>query len=416
MKKLIAELSLLLISTITAYAQIPDKTIADMMTNRVLSNEDISYNAILMVPRLYHEHKTDTLNAVLGFWERNYPNDPMRVLFTMVHEIEQHTFRETMHVSETPRMKTITYNDSMEFYGYILNYLGWYEDMYDIDSVPNRYNYHKYQREAYATFFGLLQSIAEVQLRRQDLTPPEDFLLHYMTHPTLRAFVVLGDARYNGTMLQKAYTNYTDDRKTVSGLSWGLTAGWWSPTGNLSVLGNHPSICMIFGGRSPRWSFDLAFDIRLQHAPNQYVVIVDDSLFRTSHYVGYYGGFNVGYALLMKKRHEVDILGSMGIDAFNAFKSNGTDNSTNQTKGPTQTLLSFNMNAGIGYRYYLKKKVDNKMAHFTYIGIQARYNYNNYCNPGGTDLAGNAYTVSLIFGGYNKPLSTNTLRSRSHLR
>lgn len=56
----------------------------------------------------------------------------------------------------------------------------------------------------------------------------------------------------------------------------------------------------------------------------------------------------------------------------------------------TKSLNSLNLNLGIGFRNYFQNR--------TYWGFEARYNFVNFKNTGGTDLTGNTISIRLNLG------------------
>jgi hypothetical protein len=70
------------------------------------------------------------------------------------------------------------------------------------------------------------------------------------------------------------------------------------------------------------------------------------------------------------------------LDGFDAVK--GSKN----VEG--KSFFSLNINAGLGWRWLTRDG--------TYLGFEMRHNFNNYDNPGGTDLSGNSLTGRMLIG------------------
>ena len=130
---------------------------------------------------------------------------------------------------------------------------------------------------------------------------------------------------------------------------------------------------------------DLTLIFRFIKSKNYYQVYAQDSLFRTRHFFGGYVGAEIGYELLRNKNSELDLIGGIGYDGFDAVK-------TDEDAGiKSVSVGSLNLNGGLGSRYYYKPQGN-------YVGVQLRFNALNYSNRGGTNLSGDAFSLRLIWG------------------
>ena len=77
---------------LTTLAQHKSDYVRNMMTERILTCDDIGYNSALLIPRLYGEKKADTLNAVMAYWQRNCGMTEPGATFGIIYAIEQNTF------------------------------------------------------------------------------------------------------------------------------------------------------------------------------------------------------------------------------------------------------------------------------------------------------------------------------------
>src|ERR1700679_3580505 len=88
----------LLICSLNALAQHKTDYVSDLMTKRILSCDDIGYNAALLIPRMYREKKKDTLNAIVSYWQRNCGMTEPASTLSILYSIEQNTFnRQLIH-------------------------------------------------------------------------------------------------------------------------------------------------------------------------------------------------------------------------------------------------------------------------------------------------------------------------------
>jgi hypothetical protein len=84
--------------------------------------------------------------------------------------------------------------------------------------------------------------------------------------------------------------------------------------------------------------------------------------------------------------NEIDLLGGIGLDGMDVLNIGKPEDPNRITK----SLNSLNLNLGIGFRHYFQNR--------TYWGIEARYNFVNFKNTGGTDLTGNTISIRLNIG------------------
>ena len=132
----------------------------------------------------------------------------------------------------------------------------------------------------------------------------------------------------------------------------------------------------------------------------------NDSLTPSNTFLGFYTGLDAGYELFHTRKSELDVLGCIGLQGL--YVLNGNNGTANLT------LVSVNPNFGLGYKLYLTHKIksatDSQNAYIvrrSYIGIQAKYNLLYFNNYPGTSLSGDAFTISLIYGGTTKRRTYN---------
>lgn len=163
-----------------------------------------------------------------------------------------------------------------------------------------------------------------------------------------------------------------------------FSTGVWIPTGNVSVLGTHPSLGFLFGAGTEKYTFDLSAEFRFINSKNNYTTHYQGNLINTDYFFGGFAGLNVTRTMLTLGKSNLHIGGGLGIDGIDVVESD-TDNDING-----KSILSFNANAGMGYRYINDKG--------SYSGIDVRYNFVQYDNNPGTSFSGNTISVRLTFG------------------
>jgi hypothetical protein len=168
-----------------------------------------------------------------------------------------------------------------------------------------------------------------------------------------------------------------------------VLAGLWVPTGNLSLLGAHPYCGFQIGARYKRLLVNATVAFRFIKSANEYQVVEEGQLYNSHKFFGGYIGLDGGFDVLQTPGHEISVLAGCGFDGFDALYFE--NNSSIDDDDVTRSINSLNLNAGLGYKYYISPRGG-------YIGLDLKYNFLFYKNNGGTDLSGNAVTLGLIFG------------------
>ena len=381
-------------------AQVKDNAVEHMMTQRVLTCDDIYYNSVTLIPRLYAERKTDTLEAVLAYWKKNCGLYESAVCFTILYAIEHNNFREELTDTYKDSTKGNSLRDAAFYKQNIISYLFENRRFAKIDKVPSQYANYYY--EAYVAYEKFIRSMAASLLNKPGLSHTERFLVEFYANPDTVQLSRLRDSLYMGSVLREAYVGI----EQFGGVSYGLNAGMWHPTGNLSVLGNHPFLGAYIGGRSKGFSCDFTMNFAFQKTPNYYNVLKDDSLYHTNYFVGYYIGLDFGEALFRTRRCELALLEGIAYDGISTINNNNNNNNNNNDNNSStgKTLNSLNLNAGLGWKFYLRHVKNENVIWHSFIGIQAKYNLVNYNNGGGTDLTGKSMNFCVTWGGYHKSI------------
>ncbi len=391
MKRLLLILSLLT-AFHSSFAQIKDDQLEHMMTERVLTCDDVYYNSIQMIPRLFRAGKYDTAEAVANYWQRNCGMNESSVAFSILNSIRKRTFKEEL-VNVYRKASGGGKTQAADYYRQnILSYLTENYNFYDIQHYPEKYSHFYF--DAYIQYSNFIRSMAGGLIDEPGLSPVEKFLVQYYADPNPNRLVKLKDSVYNNTLLQKAYMG---ERTKFGGMNVGLVFGMWVPNGQLSFIGSHPYLGAVIGGCTNRILYDFTTHVRFGDAPTHYNVRKDDSLYSTNHYTSYYFGWDMGYAFARTKHHEFSLLGGVGFDGIDLIANTSTTNTSNGT-----STYSLNLNGGLGYKFFLKNRKTLTETRHSYLNIQAKYNAVSYRNVGGTDLTGNTVTISLVWGTYIK--------------
>ncbi|HPB05908.1 MAG TPA: hypothetical protein PKV50_07045 [Prolixibacteraceae bacterium] len=192
---------------------------------------------------------------------------------------------------------------------------------------------------------------------------------------------------FANTMLAKQHSKQVNKYLNYSEFHIALLSGLWIPTGELKVLGIHPEIGLLSGWKKKKMNYDLAFSMKFCDTPKPYWATRHGktSPEQTQMFIGGYFAFETSYDLISHKKHSLQLATGIGIDGFDAFRS---DSLMNLEAASTNT---FNFNAGFSYRYFYKKN--------TYIGARVKYNIVDYTRSGVIDLTGNTLSFQVVIGG-----------------
>jgi len=213
----------------------------------------------------------------------------------------------------------------------------------------------------------------------------------------LRIWFIEGFARFQSKLEQlpnsKLYSFLALDRENFDSgfsLSMAATGGAWVPNGNLSILGNHPSLGMQMLLGINRVYFGTTLDFRFLNTPQTYAFFNPNSnqVERTNTFFSMLLGFEARYEFFRTARFSIFAIGGLGYDFINQLQ---TSRYSNQRAVISD---SFNMNFGLAIRAYL---TDDKLYYFD---LDARYHTVNYqaAYSGGDDLSGKYWSLLFAIG------------------
>ncbi len=396
MKKIFPLLSLIVFLTTNTNAQVKDAAVEQMMTQRYMTCDDIFYNTITLVPKLYREKKMDTLKAVISYCKKNCGFYEAIVGFSILNSIENNTFREELTDTYKDSTKGNSLKDVMFYKNNILSYLEEYKSNQNIEKMPANYPHYAYT--AYVDYNNFMLEFARSLLNKPGLGHTERFLVKFYAYPDSMSLRQLDDSLYHGSLIQEAYK----DRTKFGGVSYGLNFGQWHPTGQLAVLGDHPFLGAYIGGRGGGFSCDFVMNFGFGDAANRYIVVKDDSIYNTKYFFNYYIGLDFGQALFRTNHSELAFLYGIAYDGIETIDVSSNSNSNANSNATGKVLSSLNLNTGLGYKFYYRHITNDNSYRHPYVALQAKYNFVSYNNNGGTDLTGRSFTFSLIWGMYAK--------------
>lgn len=407
MKKLVTILYILFY-TINATAQINDRDVERLMTRRMLPAKEVEYNAMVLLPRLFAENKTDTFNAVVAFWQKNCDISEPLFSISVLNAIKNNTFNEHLEWDECMhRMaKMMLRMDTTIYQSHIINYMQRYKENCH-GEIPRSVNESWYNTgypiyRDYAAYYTFLQQMAKSLLSRKDLPPAADFLVRFYASPDSTSYAAIDSPARKGTILSTQYAAYKKYNADVIGVSTGLYAGAWIPIGNLSVIGTQPYIGVNLGGRSEKITFETRVDLRFGSAANSYNVMSKDTLYSTTEFSGVYAGMELGRKLLRRGSSELDLTFGTGYELMSVlYKKVPATVAGEKDRVISRSLSTWNINAGLSYKIYVRNTYQKGKRRFNYFALQTSYNFINYNNTGGTNMSGNSITVGIAYGGYS---------------
>lgn len=417
LKKITLLLSSFLLA-IGAHAQLSDSLMKPLMQHRMYSCNEVEYNAVLLAQKLYKQNETgDSLTALVTFCKKHCDISERVFSLSVLDAIRTNRFKESMKASEFLLSRDMTSFDAGDMYdSYVLQYLDEYKR--SCDGVLAKEHFQEWQEwnyplprnneeyyEFYKTYYAFLQRMAQSMIGKRKYTPVEDFLLHFYASPDSVRFSSLDSNIYDSSVLKSKYVAYRKFNKEVSGFSSTLHMGMWIPNGSLSLLGSQPYFTYGLGARSETFMWEATIGIRPGSSATPYLVERYDSIYTSTNFFSWNTGFDMGIKLFRKKKHELDVLFGTGYEELQVlsiyYSDAGVSTSTNSI---AKSINSFNANAGLGYKLFITNKVTKNNNHLRrYVSFQAKYNYVNYKNIGGTDLTGNYVTIGLAYGIYSRP-------------
>jgi len=376
MKKLFLFSFLLL--NINAFAQDFD----NLMTKRYLTCNDVTLNCTSLFIDYYSENKLDTANYLLQYWQKkcgmNEAIQRAKILLSL---------------------KENNYNDSI-LDDRIFDYIYQYQYRVNSQNNHNHYSvkinnrglyYHYYNRNfdytLYEDFDDFLRDEFDKLKLLFDVKQIEYFWCEVFGKNNANAFLMLQNNNYN-SIISTRYQNILVKNSKISKPHAAFITGIWVPLGKLNTLGLHPELGFQLGWKKRKMNYDFTIMLKFLRTPNYYLAYRKETntFEKTNHFLGGYIGFDVGRDILVRKKHELQVVGGIAYDGFDVFEKDEKLG----LKGVS--LHSYNINAGLAYRFYIK---DN-----FYLGLKAKYNVVDYTLNKVIDLTGHTVTIHFSIGGF----------------
>jgi len=342
------------------------QTVEEQMTRSRPSCNDVFINAMEVLPKYYREKNFDSLNVAIHIWENSCGQVPQIKITYILFAIQQRTFK----IGQLDSSSIILLNEYAE-----------------------RFQLYHQQGAVYTSpqtlFYRFSSAWAGLMLENKHLDENEKFVCSVLKGEIKNPEK---EIRANSALYPELMTlvskNDKDERDGFRA-NYTIISGAWIPTGNLSLLGVKPSIGFQIGARNKRHQIDLTFQIRFLKSDSPYTVKRNGELIVRDAYFGGYVGLDYNYYFISNQKTDLGIVVGMGYDGFDISGSDYYNNYYNDYLRPTG-IGSFNANGGLRFNYYVSPSF--------YLGLQGRYNWINYGNPGGTNLNGDGYSSDLIIG------------------
>jgi hypothetical protein len=338
------------------------QSIDEQMTKTYPNCNDVYRNATNLLPKLYRENIIDSMYKAIRIWKAACGDIPEVKYTTILLSIDQSVFKDT--------------SIDADLLSLLINY-------------ANGFYFNNQYRSAYAqqqnAFYKFSSIWAKLLLKQKTLGESEQLICKVFAGEIADPVFEIKSNRQKYPAFVALQKQKEAAERTGVRSNYSFILGNWMPTGDLTVVGNHPSIGFQLGGRDVYNQLDLTIQFRFLKSANTYLVRRNNILYESSSFFGGYIGMDYTRYLVSRQNFDFGVLAGMGFDGFDLFSSNNN----NQHLRPL-SVGSFNANTGLRYNYFLSPTF--------YIGLQGRYNWINYNNTGGTSFSGNALSFDLIFG------------------
>ena len=342
-------------------------SVEEAMTKTHPDCRDVFLNAQELLPELYKQKSFDSLKKAIDIWRTNCGPEPEIRYTEILLSIDRSSF-------------SITQNDS-DLIDLLITY------SFALKNYDKPYSYKLYQ-----PYYKFSTTWAKFLLQRNDLSSTEKFVCNVFAGNIKEPVKEIKQHKEEYADLYDMLNKELFEQKKHGSAEYTIITGVWSPTGNISLLGVHPSIGLQFGGRYDRHQIDITMQMRFVNSVDSYTVKRNDNLYYLDHYFGYYLGLDYNYYFVNKIKYDVGTIAGIGFDGFDIAVSG--DNHENDYLKPF-SISSLNLNAGLRFNYIFNPRF--------YLGLQGRYNFMNYGTNGGSNLNGDAFSLDLILGFTTRP-------------
>ncbi|KGN79094.1 hypothetical protein HW49_06880 [Porphyromonadaceae bacterium COT-184 OH4590] len=357
-----------------------------MSVKRQLTCSDIASSSGLYFVKYMQQNELDSARLLLEYWESKCGMREPIYRAKILLALKENSFKE-WSVDEVMLSNIFNYKNRI--------------------NVIKTSNYYQYEdNNSYYGFVPIgkgfdryTQYLANSLINQYQPGQTEYLLAEFYSENNDSIFEKLQTKPYSNSSLAIQYKKVVNEYlNMVEGhMSW--ITGIWIPTGRLSLLGVHPELGFQLGLKHKKMNYDLTLTIRFLNSANYYYgrrSKLDDFVELTNHFFSGYIGLEVGRDIYAKNGHEIQLTGGVAFDGFDVLNE---DKYRNLKSASTYT---YNINFGLGYRYYIKNSF--------YLGLRAKYNIVDYSLNKVINFTGNPITVQFIVGGLENVLKYNALK------
>lgn len=313
-----------------------------------------------VVPSLFVDAYPDSLLELLYYWEDTCGRDEPITRALVLGAIWDGAFDEDLYGDEI-----------MDF---LVQYSYPEEDGEDSYPTPTRVQYDAFTID-----------LADQLLPHVPVDSVEQFFCLFYSDRQDEAWDLLGSGKLEGSYLNRQFEwereRISLERKKTTIIA---TTGYWMPSGNLALAGDHPNVGLMAEMRKKSRFYRVAGDVLMGRADYPYTVDRPERRGRSDR-------FNA-IALMLEGgvspwRHEsqlVDVYAGVGFEGMVAFLSTDDEDSV--------FLTNLKGLVGVGYRRFL----GNSPRFF--VGLDLRREWMTDRNEGGTPLDGSAWSFRFSFG------------------
>jgi hypothetical protein len=354
---------ILIIFVITQFAVGQEVTLKKKLYKYVPTCLDIKSNAAELIMKLHEQEKLDSIKLILTHWYKDCGASDLWYRSNVLLDIAQKRY-QSINAKEAQVANLYRFWNS-----------GILSETY-IDLEENLSNYPVLKR-----YHLFLINWASCLSKEQVLGSEELLICLVYANQYKDINRILRDERYASQALHhKMIEKRSNWLVDLRGL-FAISSGVWIPSKELSLLGVHPSFGMCMGVTNRKIQIYLKVEARTGNAKKEYKIVKDGMAVNTQDYLGGYFGIQGTYPLIDKDQHKLRGLLSLGWESIHTSSSQpGMD-------AFAKSIKSFAPGVGLSYRFASLKQLQ--------LASSIRYDFLNFRNSGGTELKGNALTLSL---------------------
>lgn len=346
-------------------------------SNRYINCDDVTFNAATMIRGFYDNSQIDKIYDYLDYWESKCGKLEIIDRFRTILDINSNRYNPRL-ISESTIEDLMLYRSNVDFAN---------------DTVNTFFRRDTEINQNLSSIDRLAQRIAS---QSRAGTWDEEMILDFYANDTPN-FRAIKNAS-NSSRLKQAHASSLEKANKMWEWHYALIAGVYSPSGNISLFGDRPTIGLMLGAKRLRHNLDFVMDVRIGPSAEEYSFVYQGELLTDDTWSGFYVGGEYTYDFINTKKFDLGISGGLGYENITALRVD--EDSDDEDK----TLGSFNWNAGLVLKYKYGR-------HGGYFGLHARYNWVDYSNNGGTPLDGEYINLRLSVGNIFNHLRDRRLRN-----